>query len=279
MITDINSYLLKELKESISVIRLCEILKISRSTFYRRIKETNFELTDIEQAIKDICHKTKFIYGYRKIHYLVNKQARCSINKVRQIMNKYGWSCRIKPKRFKRSINSFRLYENLVSSNWRVGEPRKLLTTDITYLPFGDSTQYLCSIIDVYNNEVITYKISNHPDAQLCVDTLKSINDLADECILHSNQGSTFSSEKYTDCGHKKGVIRSISQLGTPADNAIIESFHSSLKSETFYIESHKPSNFIVRKIVEKYIYNWNEFRILTKLGHLSSVEYRKLVV
>ena len=136
MITDINSYLLKELKESISVTRLCEILKISRSTFYRRIKETNFELTDIEQAIKDICHKTKFIYGYQKIHYLVNRQARCGINKVRQIMRKYGWICRIKPKRFKRSVNPFRLYENLVASNWRVGKPRKLLTTDITYLPF-----------------------------------------------------------------------------------------------------------------------------------------------
>ncbi|QPJ27543.1 IS3 family transposase [Listeria seeligeri] len=68
-----------------------------------------------------------------------------------------------------------------------------------------------------------------------------------------------------------------MSRKGTPSDNAPIESFHSSLKSETFYL--HKEpigSNNIVINMVENYIYFWNNQRILTKLGYLSPIDYRK---
>ncbi|WP_281252447.1 IS3 family transposase [Lactobacillus terrae] len=201
------------------------------------------------------------------------------MNKVRRIMRRQGWNCRVKPKRFKRSINPFQLFDNLVSGNWTSTSPRKLLTTDITYLPFGSSTQYLCSIMDTFNNEVIAYQISNHPNAKLCVDTLEQVTDLAEDCILHSDQGSTFASEIYFECCRKKSITRSMSRLGTPSDNAIIESFHSSPKSETFYyMENQHFSNTIVQNIVREYISDWNESRILTKLGNLSPVQYRELM-
>ena len=69
-----------------------------------------------------------------------------------------------------------------------------------------------------------------------------------------------------------------MSRKGTPADNAPIESFHSSLKSETFYINNELNSpNHIVIDIVEKYIKNYNNNRIQQKLGYLSPVKYREL--
>ena len=69
-----------------------------------------------------------------------------------------------------------------------------------------------------------------------------------------------------------------MSQKGTSADNAPIESFHSSLKSETFYINNQlNSSNHIVIDIVEKYIKNYNNNRIQQKLGYLSPVKYREL--
>ncbi|RIL22838.1 IS3 family transposase, partial [Staphylococcus gallinarum] len=76
----------------------------------------------------------------------------------------------------------------------------------------------------------------------------------------------------------EKGIIRSMSRKGTPADNAPIESFHSSLKCETFYINNElNGSNQIVIDIVENYIKNYNNNRIQQKLGYLSPIKYREL--
>ena len=69
-----------------------------------------------------------------------------------------------------------------------------------------------------------------------------------------------------------------MSRKGTPADNAPIECFHSSLKCETFYLNNElNNSNFIVKDIVEKYIENYNNNRIQQKLDYLSPVQYRTL--
>lgn len=76
----------------------------------------------------------------------------------------------------------------------------------------------------------------------------------------------------------KQGIIRSMSRKGTPADNAPIECFHSSLKCETFYLNKElNSSNDIVIDIVENYIKNYNKVRIQQKLGYLSPIDYRKL--
>lgn len=73
----------------------------------------------------------------------------------------------------------------------------------------------------------------------------------------------------------------SMSRKGTPADNASIESFHSSLKSETFYLDGNIPKNMptpIVIQTVVDYIHYYNEQRVQAKLNYQSPVMYRKLV-
>ena len=108
----------------------------------------------------------------------------------------------------------------------------EVLTTDITYLPFGHSMLYLSSIMDIYNGEIVAYKIDDKQDQSLVNDTLNQI-DIPEGCILHRSR-----QRLYILCllsiMRRKGIIRSMSRKGTPADNAPIESFHSSLKSETF---------------------------------------------
>lgn len=136
---------------------------------------------------------------------------------------------------------------------------------------------YLSTIMDTYNSEIVAYKISDHPNTQLAVDTLNQIKTLPKGAILHSDQGATYTSKEFFQVAKQKNIIRSMSHKGTPSDNAPIESFHSSLKSETFYL--HKEpigSNNIVIDIVENYIYFWNNQRILAKLVYFSPIDYRK---
>lgn len=101
--------------------------------------------------------------------------------------------------------------------------------------------------------------------------------EIPDSCILHSYQGSVYTSYEYYELCKEKGITRSMSRKGTPADNAPIECFHSSLKSETFYLNKElKSSNNIVIDIVENYIENYNKVRIQQKLGYLAPIEFRK---
>ncbi|MHC5408956.1 transposase, partial [Listeria seeligeri] len=94
-----------------------------------------------------------------------------------------------------------------------------------------------------------------------------------------SDQGSVYTSYEYYQCCQKKNVIRSMSRKGTPADNAPIECFHSSLKCETFYLnKAYKYAKSIVIQIVKDYIKYYNEKRIQQKLGYQSPVNFRKQV-
>ena len=152
----------------------------------------------------------------------------------------------------------------------------KKLTTDITYLPFGPKRFYLSFIMDLHNGEIIAYTISSKQDTKFVLDTLNQI-DLPKDVLLHSNQGSVYTYAEYYNLYKEKGIIRSLSRKGTPADNGLIESFHSSLKCEDFYIKDEViTSSSIVIQIVENYIKYYNEKRIQQKLDYLSPVEYRR---
>lgn len=127
------------------------------------------------------------------------------------------------------------------------------MVTDITYLPFGQKQLYLSSIMDLYNGEIIAYTISDKQDTSF-VDTLNQLPKTTD-CLLHSDQGSVYTSFDYQNQIKTKGITMSMSCKGTPSDNACIESFHASLKSETFYLDrlTNEPTSIVI-EIVKEYI-------------------------
>jgi transposase InsO family protein len=96
--------------------------------------------------------------------------------------------------------------------------------------------------------------------------------------LLHSDQGSVYTSQAYQAAVKGKGITMSMSRKGTPADNAPIESFHSTLKSETFYLEDLMcTTTAIVEQTVRDYITYYNSIRIQAKLNNQSPVDYRRL--
>ncbi|MEB7746116.1 MULTISPECIES: IS3 family transposase [Staphylococcus] len=265
------------LKSRYPVKVILDVFKIPKSTYYRW-KCKNYELDSIEEKVKYICHKHNYTYGYRKVTAELNKFSEIIVNhkKVQRIMQENGLNCRVKPKKSKKPGNPFYKTDNLLQRNFNANCPLEVLVTDITYLPFGNTMLYLSSIMDVYNGEIIAYSIDNHQNQSLVNDTLNQV-EIPDGCILHTDQGSVYTSYEYYELCKEKGITRSMSRKGTPADNAPIECFHSSLKSETFYLNKElKSSNNIVIDIVENYIENYNKVRIQQKLGYLAPIEFRK---
>jgi len=151
------------------------------------------------------------------------------------------------------------------------------LVTDITYLPYGNTMMYLSSILDLYNGEVVAYSIGDKQNVAFVLDTLKQLPDV-NGALLHSDQGSVYTSHEYQKAVKEKGITMSMSRKGTPADNALIESFHSTLKSETFYLEKLTcTTTAIVAQTVQEYIHYYNAIRIQAKLNNQSPIEYRQL--
>uniref|UniRef100_UPI0004916504 IS3 family transposase n=1 Tax=Paenibacillus sp. UNC451MF TaxID=1449063 RepID=UPI0004916504 len=155
--------------------------------------------------------------------------------------------------------------------------PMQKLVTDITYLPYGGKILYLSSILDLYNGEIVAYSIADKQDTAFVLDTLNQLPG-GSGMMLHSDQGSVYTSWAYQQAVKGKGITMSMSRKGTPADNAPIESFHSTLKSETFYLEGLTcTTTAIVEQTVRDYIHYYNSIRIQTKLNNQSPINFRRL--
>lgn len=279
MVPKVIVQLVEELKEVMTVSEVCLHLGVARSTYYRwrKTADQNTQKEERDQQIGDLCKKNKYRYGYRMIASLYPG---VSEKTVQRVMQKNGWQCRVKMKKRKRTGQPAYVAPNIVSRDFTATQPLERLVTDITYLPFGQSMMYLSSIKDLYNGEIVAYTIGSTQDTAFVLDTLDQLAELAEGCILHSDQGSVYTSYAYQEAVKKKGITMSMSRKGTPADNSPIETFHSSLKSETFYLdEIYRTTNACVIQIVEEYIHYYNHIRIQTKLNSQSPVQYRQKAV
>ncbi|MGR0118647.1 IS3 family transposase [Bacillus halotolerans] len=274
--------LVEGLRSAMTVQNICVHLGISRASYYRWKKNLmkDHPKCHLEKQIGTLCREHKYRYGYRKITAILKKEMRINHKTVQRIMQKNQWQCRVKVKKRKKNGQPYAVVDNILDRNFQSDHPLEKLVTDITYLPYGQKQLYLSSILDVYNGEVIAFTIGDKQDTDFVLNTLDQLPTLPQNCVLHSDQGSVYTSYEYQKAVKTKGITMSMSRKGTPADNASIESFHSSLKSETFYLNSiDRTTTAIVERTVKEYIYYYNNIRIQTKLNSQSPISYRQLAV
>ena len=89
---------------------------------------------------------------------------------VQRVMQKYGWQCRVKVKKRKRTGQPAHIVPNLLARDFTASKPLEMLVTDITYLPFGQSMMYLSSILDLFNGEIIAYTIGFTQDTNFVLE-------------------------------------------------------------------------------------------------------------
>nr|WP_127510492.1 MULTISPECIES: IS3 family transposase [Paenibacillus] len=269
---------IEAIRGEVCVKQACAWLGIARATYYRwkaayETKQTN----PIVEIIRQRCQEHRFRYGYRKITALLQKEQSINHKRVQRIMQREGLQCRVRVKKRKPTGQPAQPAEHLLKRQFQADGPLNKLVTDITYLPFGSRMLYLSSILDLYNGEVVAYSIADKQDTEIVLDTLRQLPDQPG-MLLHSDQGSVYTSQAYQRAIKGKGITMSMSRKGTPADNAPIESFHSTLKSETFYLEGlTRTTTAIVEQTVREYITYYNSIRIQAKLKNQSPVDFRRL--
>ncbi|MEH7417836.1 IS3 family transposase [Neobacillus drentensis] len=274
--------LIEKLRDKYCVTILCKCLDIPRSTYYRWRNRNPKVKTELEKQIIEICKRHKFLIGHRtvKAWLLRNYKTKVHRNTVQRIMQKYNLQCRVRPKRNNNIAGEMKVVvPNHLNRNFKASRPNEKWVTDITYLPFGQSMFYLSTIMDLFNNEIIAYRISTSQDVSLVINTLKDAVEGRDTSglILHSDQGSQYTSLSFQRIAKEKGITTSMSRKGNCLDNAVIESFHSTIKSEEFYSQGREfLTNSIVIERVEKFINHYNKTRLQAKLNYLSPIEFRE---
>lgn len=274
--------LVKKFSKKYCITAILKVFEIPRSTYYRWLNGFEEYRNKHEELIIEICKETKYRNGHRKIRAILKRQYHIHLNKntVQRIMQKHHLQCKVKPKRkWKSQGESEVIAPNILNRDFNASKPNEKWVTDITYIQYGSETLYLSTIIDLYNNEIVAYKLYNHQQTPLVINTLEEAlnnRNQPEGVIVHSDQGSVYTSYTFQNYVKEHHLISSMSRRGNCWDNAVIESFHSNLKTEEFqYCKFNSLANIDVVSKVNEYMYHYNEERIQEKLGYLTPKEFR----
>ncbi|ENB77036.1 integrase core domain protein [Escherichia coli P0298942.8] len=165
----------------------------------------------------------------------------------------------------------------MLNRQFSADKPNQKWVTDVTEFKISGEKLYLSPVLDLYNGEIVAYQMASRPLLSMVDDMLlKAVSVLGkDEYpLLHSDQGWQYQMAHYQNRLKEAGLKQSMSRKGNCHDNAVMESFFGTLKSECFYLMEHKNISEL-RMAIDNYIHYYNHERIKQKLKGLSPVEYR----
>ena len=168
---------------------------------------------------------------------------------------------------------------NRLERDFTATKPNQKWVTDVTEFKAKDGNKvYLSPILDLFNNEIISYTLSYSPNWAQVEKMLKLAVKRLDKTsgsILHSDQGWQYQMAAYRQILAEHGIIQSMSRKGNCLDNAAMESFFGRLKTECFYGREFNTREEIVNA-VRDYLDYYNHRRIQLKLKGLSPIQYRR---
>lgn len=260
---------------------LLEIAGIARSSYYYFLKKLQSpdKYEKVKSEIETIYHENYGRYGYRRITMeLHNRGYKINHKTVRRLMAQLQLKCLVRAKKYK----SYRgevgaVAPNLIERKFHADRPNAKWTTDITEFTVFGRKLYLSPILDMFNGEIISYAISEHPVLKQVMDMLdRAFEKIPDNTglIFHSDQGWQYQHRRFQKRLADKGIIQSMSRKGNCLDNAIMESFFGQVKSELLYLRKFD-SYEDFRSELEAYIFYYNNHRIKERLYGLSPVAFR----
>jgi len=260
-----------------------KIANIARSSYYysRNYFSQGSKHTQDKEDILAIFNFHKGRYGYRRITLGLRNQGIILNHKtVLRLMNELGIRGKVKRRKYRSYKGQVgKIAPNLLNRNFQADCPYQKLTTDVTQFSVASSKVYLSPIQDLFNGEIISYSISQHPAYSQIRDMLsKAFSIIPDStgALLHSDQGWQYQMKYYQKAIKDKGLIQSMSRKGNCLDNSPMEIFFGILKNEMYYGHEKEFSNYgQLKRAIEKYIYYYNNRRIKVKLKGLSPVQYR----
>ena len=248
--------------------------KICPNAYYNYLKNRKSAYYEQKEIIKEtivsIYHKNHGILGYRQMKIFLEREGiRISCTTCHRYMNtelKLYSICRRKRNNHA-SDKNHKTFDNLLNQDFTAGEPNKKWCTDFTYLFLANgSKRYNCSIIDLHDRSVVASVTDKKITADLAKRTLQKAIDSQpgidlSRLIVHSDQGSQYTSKEYTEFCESLGITQSMSKAGYPYDNAPIERYFNTLKNDLIYQHSYHTEKELYAAVEEFAYVHYNHVR------------------
>jgi putative transposase len=276
-------------KASYPVSMLCRVLNVSRSGYHawkdRQPSKRARENAALTERIRKIHQRSRETYGYPRVHAELRALGvRCNRKRVARLMRKDGLRGCMRKRRRKHTTRQDPLATpapDLVGRNFCATAPDRLWTADITYLPTDEGFLYLAFILDVYSRKVVGWSMASHLRSELVATALEMAirrRNPSVGLIHHSDRGAQYTAPSFGKRLEQAGIVASMSRVGSALDNAISESFVSTLKSEIGV--SRYPDRQTARASIFEFIESfYNRVRRHSSLGYLSPSEYEQAIL
>jgi len=269
------------------VRRLCRLLGVTCSGYYAwRVRPESARSRanrEVVAMMRQIHSEVKQTYGSPRMHDELRARGYgCSRNRVARLMRRHGLVAKMTI-RFRRAAKAGRreaVAPNRLDRHFAVSVPNRVWAADITYIPTQAGFVYLAVVLDLFSRRVVGWAMQPRLSAQLVAQALLQAYQRrrpVPGLLHHSDQDSLYSSLIYRHLLTECDMTASMSRKGNCWDNACVESFFASLKSELVAFE-----RFATRGEAETAIFEWievfyNRVRRHSTLGYHSPVDFERL--
>jgi transposase InsO family protein len=272
------------------VKRLCRVLEVSRSGFYRWREaapaRAERERADrvLAERIKEIHSESDGTYGSPRVTAELRDAGRpVNHKRVERLMRENGIVGIHLRKKIRTTVPEPEAapVPDLLQRDFTAGTPNTRYVGDITYLPIGDGQfLYLATVMDLHSKRHAGWSIADHMRTELVTDALKAAavtrgGDLRG-AVFHSDNGAQYCSKDFAKVCRELGVTRSRGAVGTSADNAAAEAFNATLKRETLQGAKRWSGAHAARLAVFRWINRYNTWRRHSALDHMTPIAYEQ---
>jgi len=269
------------------VTLLCQVLEVSRQGYYAWLRRKPCRHSQRDEELRQRIHQafadSGARYGAPRVHRALAADGEATSRKrVARIMRQEGLAGR-RRRRFVCTTDSrhgFRIAPNLVARNFAPPEPNRVWATDITYIQTKKGWLYLAVVLDLFSRKVIGWSMQPYQDRRLVLAALQMAiaarRPAPGTLVHHSDRGVQYACDDYRRALIDAEIIPSMSRTGDCWDNAVVESFFSTLKNELVYrttFVDHAAARAALFQYIEGF---YNRRRLHSALGYLSPVEYEK---
>lgn len=279
--------LVRELADDgIPVAVTCRVLGIARQPFYRWLRQpvtdAEWDRAHLANAIFD-AHRDDPEFGYRFLADEVRQTGHQAADRtVWRIASEHGWWSAFGKKRGKNGRPGTPAYDDLVRREFTADAPDRLWLTDITEHRTDEGKVYLCAVKDVWSNRIVGYAIDERMTARLAVAAVETAvarrgRDVAG-CIVHADRGSQFRSRKYARALARHGLVGSMGNVATAADNAAMESFFALLQNNVLDRQRWATRDQLRIAILTWIERTYHRRRRQDRLGRLTPIEFETIM-
>lgn len=259
---------------------LCRCLKVTRNRFYyqRQLPQQPQDVV-LSERVGRVFNDNYRAYGTRRLQAELRKQGMIlSRRRIGRIMAKNGWVSKYTCKKYRIHVGKSNESSvgNELNREFEIGQARKILVTDLTYVRVKERWHYLCVIVDVSNREIVGRSAGRHKTAGLVMQAISQIPmNLQSIEFFHSDRGKEFDNHLIDECLTEFSIKRSLSRKGCPYDNAVAEATFKAVKTE-FVSNTIFDSLEQLRLEFNHYVDWFNCNRLHSTLNYQSPIEYKR---